>query len=84
MTTMKKNILLALTAFVMVGCNMAMDSLHIANGSKYIVKSKTKEKQTYLYRLIEVGDSWYDYHYRDTSNFNVGDTIVITVGKVGY
>ena len=80
---MKKFILLALTVLMMVGCNMAMDKLDIVNDSKFIVKSKTKEKQTYLYRLIEVGDSWYDYHYRDTTNFNVGDTIVITVRRIG-
>lgn len=81
---MKKVILLALTALMMVGCNMAMDSLDIANGSKFIVKSKTKKEQAYLYRLIEVGgDSWYDYHYKDTTNFNVGDTIVITVRRIG-
>ena len=80
---MKKVILLALTALIMAGCNMAMDSLDIVNGSKFIVKSKTKEKQAYLYRLIELGDSWYDYHYRDTSDFNVGDTVVITVRRVG-
>ena len=79
---MKKIILLALTALMMVGCNMAMDSLDIVNGSKFIVKSKTKEKQTYLYRLIEVDNSWYDYHYRDTTNFEVGDTLTITVVSV--
>lgn len=83
MATIKKIILLALTALMMMGCNMAMDSLDIVNDSKFIVKSKTKEKQTYLYRLIEVGDSWYDYHYRDTTNFNVDDTIVITVRRIG-
>ena len=78
---MKKIIILALTALIMVGCDIAMDSLDIANGSKFIVKSKTKEEQTYLYHVIKVGYSWYDYHYRDTTNFNVGDTIVITVRK---
>ena len=76
---MKNIILLALTALMMVGCNMAMDSLDIVNGSKFIVKSKTKKEQTYLYRLIEVGDKWYDYHYRDTTNFEVGDTLTIIV-----
>ena len=80
---MKKIILLALTALIMAGCNMAMDSLDIVNGSKFIVKSKTKEKQTYGYHLIEVGgDSWYDYHYKDTTNFEVGDTLIITVNSV--
>lgn len=76
---MKKLILLAIIALIMAGCNMAMDSLDIVNGSKFIVTSKTKKKQTYLYRLIEVGDSWYDYLYRDTTNFEVGDTLTITV-----
>jgi len=77
---MKKFILLALTALMMVGCNMPMDSLHIVNGSKFIVKSKTKREQTYLYRLIKVGNvSWYDYNYRDTTNFEVGDTLTINV-----
>lgn len=81
---MKKSILLALAAIMMVGCNMAMDSLDIVNGSKFIVKSKTKEKQTYWYRLIKVGDSWswYDYHYSDTTNFEVGDTLTIIVAPV--
>ena len=63
----------------MTGCDIAMDSLNITNGSKFIVKSKTKEKQIYWYHLIEVGDSWYDYHYRDTTSFEVGDTLTITV-----
>lgn len=76
---MKKIILLTLTVLMMVGCNMAMRSLDIVNGSKYVVKSKIKDKQTYVYRLIEVGDSWYDYHYRDTTNFEVGDTLTIIV-----
>ena len=77
---MKKIILLALTALVMVGCDMAMDTLDIVNGSKFIVKSKTKGNQTYLYRLIEVGgDSYYLYNYKDTTNFEVGDTLTIIV-----
>ena len=79
---MKKIILLALTALVVVGCNMAMDSLDVVHGSKFIVTSKTKEKQIYLYRLIEIdGDSWYDYRYSDTTNFEVGDTLIITVAS---
>lgn len=61
---------------------MAMDSLDIVNGSKFIVKSKTKDKQTYRYHLIKVGDSWYDYHYKDTTNFEVGDTLTITIASV--
>ena len=76
---MKRIFLLALAALMMMGCDVAMDSLDIVNGSKFVVKSKTKEKQTYWYRLIKVGDSWYDYHYRDTTNFEVGDTLTIIV-----
>lgn len=73
--------LLALAALIIVGCDRAMDSLNIVNGSKFIVKSKTKEKQIYWYRLLEVGNSWYDYYYRDTTNFEVGDTLIITVAS---
>ena len=82
---MKKIILLALTALMMVGCNMAMDSLDIVNGTKYVVKAKkvSKDNYGYLYNLVKVGDTWYDYHYKDTANFNVGDTIVIIVRRVG-
>jgi len=80
---MKKIILLALTALMMVGCNMTMDSLDITNGSKFIVTTKTKKQQSYFYRVIEVGgDSWYDYNYRDTTNFEVGDTLTIIVTSV--
>ena len=78
---MKKIILLALAALMMMACNMAMDSLDIVNGSKFVVTAKIKKKQTYLYRLIEVGDSWYDYHYSDTTNFEVGDTLTIIVAS---
>lgn len=77
---MKKIIFIAFIALMVVGCNMPMDSLHIVNGSKFIVKSKTKREQAYLYRLIKVGNvSWYDYNYRDTTNFEVGDTLTINV-----
>ena len=79
---MKKIILLALTVLIMVGCDMPMESLDVVNGSKFVVTSKRKEEQTYLYRLIKVGDSWYTYHYRDTTNFEVGDTLTITVASV--
>ena len=79
-----KKFILALTALMMVGCDMAMDSLDIINGTEYIVKSKevSKNNYEYLYRLVKVGDTWYDYHYKDTVDFNVGDTIVIIVRRV--
>ena len=82
---MKKLILLALTVLVMIGCNMAMDGLDIVNGTKYVVKGKRVDRNNYgyIYNLVKAGDSWYDYHYRDTSDFNVGDTVVITIRRVG-
>ena len=77
---MKKIMLLALATLMMVGCDMPIDSLDIVNGSKFIVTSKTKKNQINLYRLVKVGDySWYDYGYTDTTNFEVGDTLTITV-----
>ena len=81
---MKKIILLALIALIMVGCDMAMDSLEILNGTEYVVKSKKvrNDNYGYSYRLVKVEDAWYDYHYKDTADFNVGDTIVIIVRKV--
>ena len=81
---MKKIILLALTSLMIVGCNMAMDSLDIVNGSKYVVKGKRvgRNNYGYIYNLVKAGDSWYDYHYKDTADYNVGDTIVITVRRV--
>ena len=82
---MKKLILLALTALMVVGCNMAMDGLDIVNGSKYVVKGKRVDRNPYgyIYNLVKAGDSWYDYQYKDTTDFNVGDTLVITVRRVG-
>lgn len=82
---MKKIILLVFATLMIVGCDMAMDSLDIFNGTEYVVKSKkiNKDNYGYTYRLVKVEDTWYDYHYKDTANFNVGDTIVIIVRKVG-
>ncbi len=79
---MKKIILLALTTLMVVGCDMAIDSLDITNGSKFIVTSKKKKGQIYWYKLIKVdGDSWYTYHYSDTTSFEVDDTLTITVSS---
>ena len=81
---MKKLILLAFTTLMMVGCGMAMDGLDIVNGSKYVVKGKRVDRNGYgyIYNLVKAGDSWYDYDYKDTTDFNVGDTIVITVRRL--
>ena len=75
---------LLLAALMMVGCNTAMDRLDITNGTKYIVTSKEQivEDYHYRYRVIKIGDKWYDYYYTDTTDFNVGDTIVITIKRV--
>ena len=80
---MKKVILLALTALMMVGCGMAIDGLDVVNGTEYVVKAKRVDSNYgYIYNLVKVGDSLYDYAYKDTTDFNVGDTIVITIKRV--
>lgn len=83
---MKKIILLALTALIVVGCDMAMDSLNTSGGDKYVIFSKTKKSNEsfYSYRIIKFGGpEYYDYIYKDSTNFNVGDTIIITAIRVG-
>jgi hypothetical protein len=82
---MKKIILLALTALMMVGCDMAMDGLNTSGGDKFIISSKTRKSNEsfYRYRLIKFGGpEYYDYLYKDSTNFSVGDTIIITARKV--
>ena len=83
---MKKIILLVFATLVMVGCNIPMDSLNTSGGDKYIISSKTKKvnESFYRYRVIKFGGSeYYDYLYKDSTNFNVGDTIIITARRVG-
>lgn len=85
MTTIKKIILLALTTLIIVGCgdNMAIEGLNIINGTKYVVTLKSKKPKKFTYNLIKVdGMDWYDYSYSDTTDFNIGDTLVITVSRV--
>ena len=82
---MKKIILLVLTALMMSGCgdNTALEGLNIVNGTKYVVTLKSKKPKKFTYNLIKVGGmDWYDYSYSDTADFNVGDTIVITIRRV--
>ena len=70
----------------MVGCNIPMDELNTSGGDKYIISSKTKKSNEsfYRYRLIKFGGSkYYDYLYKDSTNFSVGDTIIITSRRVG-
>ena len=85
METIKKIILLALAALMIVGCgNMPLDGLDIVNGTKYVVTLKSKKPKEFTYNLIKVGGmDWYDYSYSDTRDFNIGDTLVITVERVG-
>ena len=79
----KKFILFAFILLVLVGCNMAMCRLDVTNGSKYIVTSKIKKDgdYCYTYNLIKEGDSFYDYYYEDTTAFDVGDTLVLSIKK---
>lgn len=81
----KKYISFIFAAFLLVGCDMAMDTLKTTNGTKYIVTSKKKARNGlyYKYHIIRVGDKHNDYHYIDTTDFNVGDTLVLTVKKIG-
>ena len=61
-----------------------MDRLDVTNGCKYIVTSKMKKASDYYYtyNLIKEGDKFYDYHYEDTTAFDVGDTLVLTIKKI--
>ena len=81
----RKIILFAFTLLVFASCDMAMDSLDITNGTKYIVISKMKKADDfhYKYHLIKEGDRFYDYLYKDTAAFNVGDTLILTIKRVG-
>ena len=80
----KKVILFAFMLLVFVGCNMAMDKLDVTNGSKYIVTSKKKRANDYHYTyiIIKEGDRFYDYYYDDTTDLNVGDTLVLNIKKI--
>ena len=78
----KKFILFIFTLLVFVGCDVAMNQLDVTNGTKYIVTSKKKkiDDYHYTYHLIKEGDKkFYDYQYKDTANYNVGDTLVLTI-----
>ena len=81
----KKYILFIFAAFLLVGCDIAMDTLKTTNGTKYIVTSKKKATNGlyYKYHIIRVGDKHYDYHYIDTTDFDVGDILVINIKKIG-
>lgn len=81
----KKYISFIFAAFLLIGCDVAMDSLNATNGTKYIVTSKKKAINglCYKYRLVRPGDKFYDYHYIDTAEFNIGDTLVISIKKTG-
>lgn len=80
----KKYIPFIFAAFLLVGCDMAMDTLKTTNGTKYIVTSKKKARSGlyYKYHIIRVEDKYNDYHYLDTADFDVGDTLLLTVKKI--
>ena len=80
---MKKIILLFFVILTLFGCKkIPMFSLHIRTNTEYIVVDKTKNigEFHYRYSVSEVGDDIL-YSYRDTVNFNVGDTLVLTIKK---
>ena len=81
----KKSIILLFFTLLLAGCDVAMDKLYVTNGTKYIVMSKRKDANNYhyVYHLAKVVDKWYDYQYTDTANFNVGDTLVLTIKVKG-
>ncbi len=84
MATIKKIILLVLIV-LMIGCgdNMAIETLNIVNGTKYVVTLKSKKPKKFTYNLVKVGGmDWYDYSYSDTANYNVGDTLILTIKKI--
>ena len=81
----KKFILFVFSILIFVGCDMAMEQLGVTNGSKYIVTSKKKRVGVYHYSYLlikEGGDKFYQYYYEDTTTFNVGDTLVLSIKKV--
>ena len=82
---MKKIVIFAFVALIIAGCNIPYDGLYdVTNGSKFVVTSKRKNDSGYLYSIVKVGDvnKWYDYGYEDTTDFNVGDTLVVRVTKI--
>ena len=82
----KKIILFVFMLLVFAGCDVAMERLDVANGAKYIVTSKKKKVDDYYYTyhlIKEGGDKWYIYHYIDTTNFNIGDTLVLNIKVKG-
>lgn len=80
---MKKIILLAFTSIMMIGCKkIATDSLKVRTNTEYIVVDKAKNIEDFHYRYLvaQVGDDIL-YRYIDTINFNVGDTLVLTIKR---
>ncbi len=80
----KKFIILVFSILIFAGCDWAMESLGVISGTKYIVTSKKKKASDfyYTYHIIKEGDTFYDYHYEDTANYNVGDTLILTIKKI--
>ncbi len=81
----KKFILFVFSILVFFGCgDWAMEGLDVVSETKYIITSKKKNTSGlyYEYNIIKEGDTFYDYHYKDTSNYDVGDTLILTIKKV--
>ena len=79
----KKIISFVIIGLLFAGCDWAMDNLDVRNGTKYIVTSKRKKVGDfhYTYHLIKDRGMFYDYLYIDTTEFNVGDTLVLTIKR---
>lgn len=80
---MKKIVIFAFMALMIAGCNIPYTGLDVTNESKFVVTSKKKNDSGYLYTLVRVGDTrkWYDYEYIDTTDFDIGDTLLVRVSK---
>ena len=53
----KKFILFVFSILIFVGCDMAMETLDVVNGTEYIITSKKKKKNKfyYSYHIIKEG-----------------------------
>ena len=80
----KKFIILIFSILIFAGCDWAMEGLDVVSGTKYIVTSKKKKASDfyYTYHIIKEGDTFYDYQYKDTANYNVGDTLILTIKRI--
>ena len=77
----RKFILFVFSILLFVGCDLAIERLDVVSGTKYIITTKRKKANDfyYTYHIIKDGDTFYNYQYKDTANYNVGDTLILTI-----